>query len=666
MPVTPTYPGVYIEEISSGVRTVVGVATSVAAFIDSFRKGPINTPVQLFSMGDFEREFGGLDSSSEASYAIQQFFLNGGQECWVVRVGAGASPASAEIDNVIPAAASALRIEAIHPGVWGDNLSVRVDSVEPGATTFDLAVTETAASGGRTVVVQQEQFRALTMATVATVVNDETTGSRLIRLTPSGTDAPLASGTFSGRFTSATVSVPASPSLGITITDGTTSQTATLGLVFPPGTDLTAPVSLRLVAQVLENAIRAAQPANPVFSNATVTLLEQGSNSRLRLLTGGGSPYNRIRFANDGANTTATALQLTGGAAATAPSINSQAYPLGAPPIAGFLTDTAQLNGLGGNDGALSAATSADIATATIGNAVAKTGIHALDDVDLFNLLCIPRTSQVGTGTGLLTSAAAQAVMSVAAQYCSQRRAFFIMDTPVGVDSPAEIRAWLSDNDTLRDRNAALFFPRVQIPDPLNEFRLRSVGASGTIAGLFARTDRDRGVWKAPAGTEASLRNVAAFDYVLTDAENGALNPLAINCLRNFPVFGPICWGSRTLDGSDAEASEWKYIPVRRLALYLEESLFRGLKWVVFEPNDEPLWSQIRLNVGAFMQNLFRQGAFQGKTPREAYLVKCDRETTTQNDINLGIVNIVVGFAPLKPAEFVILKIQQLAGQIEV
>jgi phage tail sheath protein FI len=103
---------------------------------------------------------------------------------------------------------------------------------------------------------------------------------------------------------------------------------------------------------------------------------------------------------------------------------------------------------------------------------------------------------------------------------------------------------------------------------------------------------------------------------------------------------------------------------VRRLALFIEETLYRSLQWVVFEPNDEPLWVQIRLNIGAFMQNLFRQGAFQGRSPREAYLVKCDRETTTQTDINMGVVNIVVGFAPLKPAEFVIIKIQQLAGQI--
>jgi hypothetical protein len=150
----------------------------------------------------------------------------------------------------------------------------------------------------------------------------------------------------------------------------------------------------------------------------------------------------------------------------------------------------------------------------------------------------------------------------------------------------------------------------------------------------------------------------------LNDPENGAINQLGVNCLRNFPNTGPTVWGARTLKGADSLASEWKYLAVRRTALFLEESLYRGLQWVVFEPNDEPLWAQIRLNVGAFMQSLFRQGAFQGASPKDAYFVRCDGTTTTQTDINLGIVNILVGFAPLKPAEFVVIKLQQIAGDI--
>jgi Bacteriophage tail sheath protein len=257
-------------------------------------------------------------------------------------------------------------------------------------------------------------------------------------------------------------------------------------------------------------------------------------------------------------------------------------------------------------------------------------------------------------------------VLSNAEAYCDLKRAFFIMDIPELVATAAQMGQYLKDIEglSLRSDHAAIYFPRLRMPDALQDNRLRDVGASGTMAGVYARTDSTRGVWKAPAGTDAALRN-AQLAVRLDDLENGGLNPLGVNVLRNFPVFGNIAWGARTLNGADQQASEWKYVPVRRTALYIEESLYEGLKWVVFEPNDEPLWAQIRMNAGAFMNNLFRQGAFQGNTPAKAYFVKCDSETTTQNDIDRGVVNILVGFAPLKPAEFVVLKIQQLAGQIE-
>jgi phage tail sheath protein FI len=222
---------------------------------------------------------------------------------------------------------------------------------------------------------------------------------------------------------------------------------------------------------------------------------------------------------------------------------------------------------------------------------------------------------------------------------------------------------WFTTN-SLATPNAAVYFPRLTVLDALNGNRPRNIGASGTMAGVYARTDAARGVWKAPAGTDSTLSG-ANLAVTISDLENGELNPLGINVLRNFPVFGNVSWGARTLEGADQQASQWKYIPVRRMALYIEESLFLSLKWVVFEPNDEPLWSQIRLNVGSFMQDLFRQGAFQGSTPAAAYLVKCDNDTTTQSDIDNGIVNVLVGFAPLKPAEFVVIQLQLLAGQAQ-
>lgn len=296
-----------------------------------------------------------------------------------------------------------------------------------------------------------------------------------------------------------------------------------------------------------------------------------------------------------------------------------------------------------------------------VGSAANRTGINALEKADLFNLLCLPPRS---FGNDIDS-----ALWGMAADYCETRRAMLIVDPP---ESWADKDAAKGNGSTTgvaavgtHSKNAALFFPRLKQPNPLRNNQVEDFVPCGAVAGVFARTDAQRGVWKAPAGAEASLVGVPALSVALTEAENGELNPLGINCLRAFPTSGPVVWGARTLQGDDRLASEWKYVPVRRTALFLEESLYRGTQWVVFEPNDEPLWAQIRLNVGAFMQNLFRQGAFQGRTPHDAYFVKCDKETTTQTDIDSGIVNSLVGFAPLKPAEFVVIKIQQMAGQTE-
>jgi hypothetical protein len=301
---------------------------------------------------------------------------------------------------------------------------------------------------------------------------------------------------------------------------------------------------------------------------------------------------------------------------------------------------------------------------AYLGSRNEKTGVYALEKADLFNLLCIPPDERSGN--------VPPAVWQAAMAYCAERRAMLIVDPPAEwgkkkETAAAEAKAKLGDLGLsgIAARNTALYFPRVRQADPLREGQLDTFVPCGIVAGVTARTDVQRGVWKAPAGIDAGLNGTQGLEVNLTDQENGMLNPLGINCLRSFPIVGRVVWGARTLRGADLLADEYKYIPVRRLALYIEESLYRGTQWVVFEPNDEPLWAQIRLNVGAFMHNLFRQGAFQGQTPREAYFVKCDSETTTQNDINLGIVNIVVGFAPLKPAEFVIIKLQQMAGQIQ-
>ena len=299
-----------------------------------------------------------------------------------------------------------------------------------------------------------------------------------------------------------------------------------------------------------------------------------------------------------------------------------------------------------------------------IGSEGDGTGIYALLKTDLFNLLCIPEATRSRPGSPGEPDPAidADAIWAAAYDLCTRRRAMLLIDPPADVADAEAALDWITGLGT-KGPNAAAYYPRVRIPDPTDHFNPRTVAPSGTLAGLYARTDADRGVWKAPAGLEARVRGITTLTDKLTDAEQGRLNPVGLNCLRTFPVVGTVGWGARTTDGADILASQWKYIPVRRLALFIEESVFRGTQWAVFEPNDEPLWSQLRLNLGSFMQDLFRKGAFAGRTPQEAYLVKCDKDTTTRDDVDRGVVNVLVGFAPLKPAEFVVIRIQQLAGQ---
>jgi len=249
-------------------------------------------------------------------------------------------------------------------------------------------------------------------------------------------------------------------------------------------------------------------------------------------------------------------------------------------------------------------------------------------------------------------------------QRARERRAFLIVDCGEA-DTVATVTGSLTGKIGADAPNSAFYFPWVVAPDPLQQNAPRAFPPCGFVAGIIARVDASRGVWKAPAGIEALLAGATGFAVDVNDAENGLLNPRAINCLRSFPAVGHVVWGARTLDGDDSRGSEWKYVPVRRFALFLEQSIYSGTQWAVFEPNDEPLWAKIRRSVAVFMTALFRQGAFQGVTADRAWFVKCDRETTTQNDRNRGIVNIWVGFAPLRPAEFVILYLQQMAGQVE-
>jgi phage tail sheath protein FI len=530
-----SYPGVYVEEIPSGVRTITGVATSITAFLGKALRGPVNQAVTIQSFGEFERIFGGLDASMTLGYAVRDFFANGGGQAVVVRLykkpSSGAAKATYGITN--------LALEAASEGAWGNKLRARVD--------------------------QRKN----------TDPNLKAVADRL-GVTPDDV-------------------------FDLTIQDGGTGELETF-------LNLTTKESARRADRVL------------------------ASESRLvRVSSGLTLPSNTTPKAHTGVLTDADVWKADG-----------KSTPAKSSPDSDVAADS---DPLGADD--------------YKGDVSKKSGLYALEQADLFNLLCITadaRDKEVDDG-----------VYAEALDYCVKRRAVLLVDPKGGWTDAKTAQAGVAGMNLNGNgaRNAAVYFPRVKQADPRLDGQIDTFAPSGMVAGVLARTDAQRGVWKAPAGTDASLNGVAGLGVELTDAENGLLNPLGINCLRALPVFGRVVWGARTMRGADAAADEYKYLPVRRTALFIEESLYRGWKWVVFDPNDEPLWAQIRLNVGAFMHHLFRQGAFQGPTPRDAYLVKCDKETTTQNDINLGVVNILVGFAALEPAEFVVLRLQQLAGQIQ-
>lgn len=584
MPAFLSYPGVYIEEIPSGVRTITGVATSITAFLGRTRTGPINEPVMINSFGDYERQFGGLGLAYPLSYAVRDFYLNGGSQAIIVRLYKDpATPADATSSLTV----DTLTLAASSPGEWGNKLRGSTDPDVPAEMRTRLGLAPNDALFNLTVKYGNATERFLNL----TVTDNARRIDRVLKAESS-----------------------------LVAWKGAWPNTAPT---------LTATVAAKTALDTLNAALQANPP-----NQAAIDAARQA--------------YETAKADLDDAATKADKKL------AKALAANPQVPGDIATAHAELKTATDAMKGSNGQ--ALDQA-------AYEGSKVNKTGLYGLDKADLFNLLCLPPDTREGDTPAV--------VYQAAMAYCKERRAMLIVDSPA---------AWTANKDTAAARakdglgalglsgeaarNAALYFPRVLEADPLRDSQVDSFVPCGIIAGIMARTDTARGVWKAPAGLDAAINGIQGLNVTLNDAENGVLNPLGINCLRVFPVNGRVVWGARTLRGADQLADEYKYVPVRRTALFIEESLYRGTQWVVFEPNDEPLWAQIRLNIGAFMQNLFRQGAFQGKTPREAYFVKCDKETTTQNDINLGIVNIIVGFAPLKPAEFVVIKIQQIAGDI--
>jgi phage tail sheath protein FI len=804
--VSVSYPGVYVQEVPSGVHTITGVATSIAAFFGRTQKGPMNRAVRILSLSDFNRAYGGPHPHSDLAQSVRQFFDNGGADCYVVRL-ADDTAERADITLQNLGDENVLRAVAKSEGAWGNGIRLEIDydttnpddtfnlrvldeeegvivseesfvnlSMNPDAPRFaptlvtqssalieldlhpdmedpavpgshirDIANTPAGFSQGRrpfpsdslvnaSVETVRDDIVALLAANCCFQINVNGTGFQDVDLSTldlSGAasiddigDATSIAALMADainlqlygvtvacqwdpiqwdgadvvrvvlRITSATEPYTevqirrtrendlAGPMMlgigqgGIEVARYSNLRPVPNGIVFmgitttaayPAGVDLLAGLPLSAITEIDIDG-------TPIAINrlglAVTTLYYQspdggidGIRERLRQLAravtdnpdlpwrGEVWGYHLAFLRIEGRFHESGSVGLTGddvpAALASTLVANVMRYPLGPHDV----SDHQDGPGQEGLDGG------APRVQDYQGDEALQTGFHALDSVDLFNLMVLPGDQGVTAGD-------TEQIVSQASTYCVQHRAFLLIDAPVSWTRNHRPVATANDVDDLRglveSDHSAVFYPRVQYGDAGVR---RMIGPSGMIAGLMARTDASRGVWKAPAGIEANLRGVLDLEVNLTDRENGVLNLAAVNCLRKFPN-GIVNWGARTLAGREDATSEWKYIPIRRLALFLQESLYRGTKWVVFQPNDEPLWAQIRLNLNAFMMNLFRQGAFQGSTPDKAFFVKCDNETTTQDDRNRGIVNIEVGFAPLKPAEFVIIRIQQMAGEL--
>lgn len=675
------YPGVYTREISSGVRTISGASTSIALFVGPTRAGIDRRPIRILNFGDFERSFGGLSQASNLSYSVLHFFANGGGEAFVIRVPAkNATAAQSAFKRDAAGNNEALSLTALSSGAAGNQLFVEFDPFGIGANPFSTAPAHDKKRFNLTILDRLtgrvERFGNLSTSSTnarfaSTVVNDVGTGSKLVKLDVAGIDdeGPQATGTIykvgtpptpgSGTFTKdikLRLSVAVLAADGSSDTAGSVSDLAVT--VFSNGDDMPASL-LELVTKLvaaINTAIRADQATADKMEGVAIegSPFVEGGTPMIRLRTtspGVGTPTKRLGDATVTitAPASGTSFLTTYGLPSSPTSVNPSRYQLGA----GYGTSQVMATPIPGDDGDANGQPDSD---------AFKQAVMDLGGPDpFFNLLCLPDLVRPeADDPSALLHTNAMSVYAEAALVCKNKHAFLLVDPFPNVTTVGAAESWKSVGFTFQSSHAATYFPNIRVDDPLVPGAIRPHPPSGAIAGVFARTDGQVGVWQAPAGTESMLAGVYGPAMTMSDEEQGILNPLGLNCIRQFPIYGTVSFGSRTIDGSDALGSEWKYIPVRRTASYILRSLSESLRWAVHKPNGEALWSQLRMNVTAFMHGLFRQGAFKGVSAREAYFVLCDASTTTPDDMNQGVVNIVIGFAPLKPAEFVVISLRQI------
>ncbi len=643
MPVQTNYPGVYIEERPSGVHTIVGVSTSVTAFVGAAAQGTSDKPVRIFSVADFTRAFGApIDADHPMGYAVAQFFANGGSEAVVVRVlGAGAGFASATLKSAESTPKNVLVLTASGKGDWANRVAgtgVEVSVDQAGSANpddlFNLVVTSFSIDPrtGASVQSAREEFRNLSMSPSHPryALNAIATSA----LVDPSLASPAPSTTTKGTSTAA-------PGVASPVTLSEANNRLSVSVDWGPAVDVVLfPAAVAGGATVSKTTAEiATEMTNNALPNAGLNATASEAAGQIKLQSSTGGMDSAVVVTPAAAGDASRDLKLgrawggteVSGAAAKRPA-DTGATPAGLS---------------GGSDG--SPVTPGDFVPASRAG-----GIYALDALlfPRFNLLCLP---------GVTSADGVQ--VSDALSYCREQRAFMIVDSPL--PGFAAIPPNLGGIQALGE-HGAIYYPRVTLVEALagGASRTLNLPPCGAVAGVMARIDSTRGIWKAPAGLEAGIASITDLTAATDDNLSGQLNPHGVNVLRIFAGLGPVVWGARTLKGDDAASSEFKYVPVRRLTDYIASSLYRGTQFAVFEGNDPDLWGQLRLAVGTFMRGLFRQGAFQQSGDRsesKSFFVICDETVNPQSEIDLGRVNVVVGFAPLKPAEFVVITITQIS-----
>lgn len=619
------HPGVYIEEVPSGVRPIEGVSTSTAAFLGKAETGPLDRAVLVTSFLEFQAQYGGFLADSYLAHAALQFFNNGGTRLYVTRVAKGATTADVAVADRKATPARTLVVAAASPGRWGNELeAVVADGTLDPADEFRLSIRH---RGGVVEVFDDLNVDPAALNFADGVVNVR---SRLVRVVVDQANTSGEAGTSISGATAAT-SLPAERRRLQVNLNGDGAQTITLADPVTTGAEIAT--AIQTAVRDLDR-LRASTPA-AAFDSFTAGF----ANGVLTLTSGAAGRQSSVQVTDDPTgNNAATLLELgvtNGGAEATGGAVLRPAngtYLLGDGAVAG-----ATLAVTPGSDGA------------TPDDNAYLQAFGLLDRLRDVNIVAVP-----GIGT--------KPVVDFGGSYCRNRAdCFYVADLPSTVVTREEAQSFVAGL-TVKGSYGAAYFPWLTMVDPTGASPDPvPVPPSGFVTGIYARIDARRGVWKAPAGTEANVGGAVGLATQLTDAEQDTLNPIGVNAIRFFPSSGIVVWGARTL--ATQSDPEYRYIPIRRLAIFLEQSIYNGIQWAVFEPNDEDLWASLRLNIGAFMLTQFRAGAFQGDTASKAFFVKCDAQTNPQEQIDAGIVTVLVGFAPLRPAEFVVVRISQKTAE---